>query len=108
MNKMTELASRVARSTTGIREAMFEDIERFRRGDVPAGYLHEMKAGFSVILGAVDRDLAALKAMSNMRQGRDLPQSIADLNLNLLLGDAVKRVQKDDGDDDNDDEEVTT
>lgn len=89
MNEMTDLSREIERSTQGIRDVMFADIARFRRGEVPAGYLHELKAGFSPILSSVDKDLTALKIMSDHRRGNDMPQAIANLNLNLMLGGTV-------------------
>ena len=89
MKEITNLGREIERSTQGIRDVMFEDIARFRRGEVQAGYLHELKAGFSTILSSVDKDLAALKIMSDHRRGTDMPQAIANLNLNLLLGGSV-------------------
>lgn len=86
MKDITEVSREIERSTQGIRDVMFADIARFRRGEVPPGYLHELKAGFSTILSAVDKDLMALKIMADNRRGNDMPQSVANLNLNLMLG----------------------
>ena len=77
------------RSTEGIRSVMFDQIERFLKGEVDANHLNALKAGFTVILSTVEKDLQAQKMVSDLRRGRDQPQCVADLNLNLKLGGSV-------------------
>lgn len=78
------------RTTEGIRSVMFEQIERFLKGQVNAEHLNALKAGFGVILNTVEKDLQAQKMVSDLRRGRDQPQCVADLNLNLKLGGSVR------------------
>lgn len=77
------------RTTNGIRSVMFDEIEKFLRGEVNAEHLNALKSGFGVILNTVEKDLQAVKIVSDLRRGRDQPQTIADLNLNLKLGGSV-------------------
>jgi hypothetical protein len=73
------------RSTAGIRDVMFDEIEKYLKGEKSADHLHALKAGFSTVLATVDKDIQAAKMIADARGGKNQPRSVADLNLNLLL-----------------------
>lgn len=73
------------RTTAGIRDTMFDEIEKYLKGEKSAEHLMALKAGFSVILGTVDKDIQAAKLLAETRGGKGQPRSLASLNLNLLL-----------------------
>lgn len=73
------------KTTEGLRDVMFRELERYLAGDVDAEHVRTVVKATGSILATVAKDLEAAKLLHEINEGRDQPRVIADLNLNLLL-----------------------
>jgi D-arabinose 1-dehydrogenase-like Zn-dependent alcohol dehydrogenase len=87
--------TKVTRSTAGMRDVLFDTMERFLNGEVDANHVGAINKSVHTICQTVAMDLAAQKMLSDMKKSGELvppgtPKSVADLNLNLMLIDRSK------------------
>lgn len=73
------------RTTEGLRDVLFSELESFLTGKVDSEHVKTVTRATGAILATVAKDLEAARLISDMKNERDKPRSIADLNLNLLL-----------------------
>lgn len=73
------------RTTEGLREMLFKELEDFLKGEVDSDHVKTVTKATGAILQTVAKDLEAARLLSELNRGRDQPRSIADLNLNLML-----------------------
>ncbi|MEY2875861.1 MAG: hypothetical protein RLZZ373_3232 [Pseudomonadota bacterium] len=86
---------KITRSTSGMRDIMFDTLEKFLNGEVDANHVGAVNKTVATICQTVGMDLAASKLLSDMRKSGELippgaPKSVADLNLNLMLSEPKK------------------
>lgn len=75
----------VIRTTEGLRDILFNEIEDFLSGKVDSEHVKALTKVSGAIMTTVARDLEAAKLMREMNEGRESNKAIADLNLNLML-----------------------
>lgn len=73
------------RTTEGLRDVLFAELESFLRGDVDGEHVKTVTRATGAILATVAKDLEAARLVADLRSQRDQPRSVADLNLDLLL-----------------------
>ncbi|MCP3849470.1 MAG: hypothetical protein GY694_04415 [Gammaproteobacteria bacterium] len=85
----------VKKTTEGLRDLLFQEIEDFLEGKVDSDHVKTITKASGAIMTTVAKDLEAAKLMHLMNEGRDRNKTIADLNLNLMLTTSDKnKVQK--------------
>ncbi len=77
--------TKVTRTTEGLRDILFEEMERFLDGKVEDTHVNAITKITGSILKTVVVDLEAKKMVERMNSGRDQDKAVGDLNLNLLL-----------------------
>ena len=73
------------RTTQGLRDVLFNELEMFLSGDVSSDHVATVTKATGAILATVAKDIEAAKLLNEMRKENDQPKSIADLHLNLML-----------------------
>jgi len=88
MSKKTNYTT-INRSTTGIRDFLFDEMERLANGQSDVERLKAMsKAGDTILKSAVV-DITVRKMLNEERRDGN-PKAVADLNLNLMLSEQTK------------------
>lgn len=67
------MSKRIQRHTWGLREALFEEWEALRRGDIPPSRALASAKVAAVILQSVEVEMAYTKQINNAREGDALP-----------------------------------
>lgn len=67
------MSKKIQRHTWGLREALFEEWEALRRGDIPPSRALASAKVASVILQSVEVEMAYTKQINNAREGDALP-----------------------------------
>lgn len=80
----------INRSTTGIRDFIFDEMERLANGQSDVERLKAMSKAGDTILKSAALDISVKKMINEQSQGRDQPKAVADMNLNIMLSDQVK------------------
>lgn len=73
------------RTTEGLRDLLFDELEGFLCGDFDHDHVKSVTRATGAILATVAKDLEAMKMLRELKDDTNRPQSIADLNLNLIL-----------------------
>lgn len=81
----------IDRSTEGIRDFIFDEMERLANGETDIERLKVMSKAGDTILKSAAIDLQARRMLSQERGSRE-PKQIADLNLNIMLTNPQKMV----------------
>ena len=79
----------VTRTTEGLRDILFNEMERFLAGEVDDVHVGAVTKITSSIIKTVVIDLEAKKMVERINEGRDQKKEISDLNLNLMLSSEV-------------------
>ncbi len=82
---MEKELKKVTRTTEGLREVLFDELDGFLRGQVDIEHADTVQKLTGAILKTVAKDIEATKLLLIMNAGKDQPKAIADLNLNLML-----------------------
>lgn len=69
------MSKRILRHTWGLREALFEEWEALRRGDIPPSRALASAKVASVILQSVEVEIAYTRQVNNAKEGDILPIS---------------------------------
>jgi len=84
---------KIERSTEGVRDFMFEEMERLANGEIEIDRLKAMsKAGDTILKSAVI-DIQVRKLLRDEQMGRRGPREIADMNLNVMLTGNTKKLE---------------
>ena len=67
------MSKRILRHTWGLREALFEEWEMLRRGDIPPSRALASAKVASVILQSVEVEMAYTRQVNNAKEGDILP-----------------------------------
>lgn len=67
------MSKKIQRHTWGLREALFEEWEALRRGDIPPSRALASAKVAAVILQSVEVEMAYTKQINNAREGDALP-----------------------------------
>ena len=67
------MSKRILRHTWGLREALFEEWEALRRGDIPPSRALASAKVASVILQSVEVEMAYTRQVNNAKEGDILP-----------------------------------
>jgi len=76
---------KVKKTTEGLRDLLFQEIEDFLEGKVDSDHVRTITKASGAIMTTVAKDLEAAKLLRQMNEGRDSNKAIADLGLNLML-----------------------
>jgi len=77
---------KITRTTEGLRDLLFQEVEDFLAGKVDSDHVKTVAKASGAIMTTVSKDIEATKLINDLNQGRDQNKTIADLNLNLMLG----------------------
>lgn len=73
------------RSTEGLRDMLFNELDLFLDGKVDSDHVKSVTRITGSILATVAKDLEAKRLLMDMNYGKDQPRAIADIGLNLML-----------------------
>ncbi len=77
--------SKTTRTTEGLRDMLFEELDKFKSGKLDKDHVDAVTKISNTIMKTVVVDLEAAKLLKDFNAGKDTPQAIADLNLNIML-----------------------
>ena len=80
----------INRTTTGIRDFLFDEMERLANGQIDSERLKIMAKAGDTILKSAALDITAQKMIHNMKNEKGQPKAVADMNLNIMLSDQTK------------------
>ena len=89
MTQKTKEFITIDRSTVGIRDFIFDEMERLANGQSDVDRLKAMSKAGDTILKAAALDITVQKMISEEKR-KGGPKAVADLNLNLMLSDQTK------------------
>ena len=79
----------INRTTTGLRDFLFDEMERMANGQIDVERLKVMSKAGDTILKSAAIDITVRKMLINEARNGE-PKAVADLNLNLILSDHTK------------------
>lgn len=80
----------IDRSTVGVRDFLFDEMERLANGQIDEKRLKIMAKAGDTILKSAALDITAKKMISDAKNSSGGPKEVADIGLNLMLSDQTK------------------
>lgn len=77
---------KIERTTEGVRDFMFDEMERLANGEIDIDRLKAMAGAADTVLKAAAIDIQVRKMVNAERDQQGTPRTIAALNLNVSLG----------------------
>ena len=90
------MKSKAVRTTEGMRDLLFDELDRFLSGAVDETHVKAVTQITGSILKTVVVDLEAKRMIEKMNTGRDQNKAIGDLNLNIMLTSDRKNENRND------------
>jgi hypothetical protein len=75
----------IERTTSGLRTMMMNELEDYLNGLNTTERMNTVSKATTAVCRTIVVDLEARKMLERMNAGKDIPQAIANLNLNLSI-----------------------
>lgn len=84
---------KVKRTTEGLRNALFDELDNFLSGKVDAAHVNTVTRATGAILSVIAKDIQYAQLINDMNRNKEPSKQLSDLRLNILLGDESESMQ---------------